>query len=232
MDYRFLAALAAALLANQTAICQPITDRFVELRYGNSTWSYDLSTVIMLQPGRFTIRARIVEDPEGILIKLKVLDVLRQYCDRPDGDYPPPPNIIDWTLVDMPVGDITVRTETKTSDSQLPGMPPYKAAKWQVPVKRLAYSDGSKDLQLLLCHGKPGGTDEAYSQHRQVLLDGVVVKELYDCDRAIYGPFVDVDDDPSKAILRIVPHESGVTHTYYAVCSKVTGKSPYLPPAQ
>src|SRR5580704_11418270 len=75
------------------------SDRFVEFHYGDAggglsdnswTKTYDLNTVNVLLPGKFTVVSTSLDNPESIQAELKVLDLLRPYCARPDGAYPTP----------------------------------------------------------------------------------------------------------------------------------------------
>jgi len=216
----WLAAVVIILVGRATEAQSLDSERFVELRYGGFTSVYDLRTVRVIQPGKFTIIVRATRDPDDIRIKVRVLDALRPYCDRPDGHYPPPREMVDWTLVDMPVDNITVHTK---DDTQFPGHP-TKVAKWTIPIKRLALFD-----QMIVCQGQPGGADTYYSQARQALLDGISSKELFDCKRGIVGTFL--LSDPSKVELGVIP-KTGLlpASSYIAVCQKVTGARPYIPP--
>jgi hypothetical protein len=64
--------------------------RFVECPGpASETHVYDLKTVQMMQPGKFTIVGTFSPDPDVMRFELKVLDTLRTYCKDPDGSFAP-----------------------------------------------------------------------------------------------------------------------------------------------
>jgi hypothetical protein len=80
--------------------------RWVELDYNDSTITYDLTTVQMLDPGRFTIISNTQDHPDVIRLKLAVLTTLKSYCGRPDGEYPPPSKLFTLVPPDMAIENI------------------------------------------------------------------------------------------------------------------------------
>jgi hypothetical protein len=75
-------------------------ERFVEFPVpSGKTQTYDLSTVQMIEPGRFTIIGTSIDNADVMKLELKVLDTLRTYCNRPDGKYSPPVDIFTLGLV-------------------------------------------------------------------------------------------------------------------------------------
>src|SRR5438876_11765442 len=57
-------------------------------------WAYDLSTVRLLSPGKFTIIYNVSYHPAFVRAKLKIFNALRPYCARPEGMYPIPGNLL------------------------------------------------------------------------------------------------------------------------------------------
>src|SRR3974377_1519425 len=85
------------VLISLMVCCPSLADqneRFVEVSeccLPGKTRIYDLQTVHMIQPGRFTILRTQIDEGDLMTLELKVLDTLRRdYCKRPDGKYPPP----------------------------------------------------------------------------------------------------------------------------------------------
>jgi hypothetical protein len=58
------------LLASCPSWASDETDRFVEFSHHGETTTYDLATVQMLQPGRFTIFSTSIDDPDVIKFEL------------------------------------------------------------------------------------------------------------------------------------------------------------------
>ena len=104
-------------------------ERFVEFSYvAEQTLIYDLATVRVLQPGRFTIVRTLIANANRMAFELKVLETLRTYCKHPDGKYPAPTDLFTLAPPDLPVKSIEVKTETKDQ---------YKAVSWYYPYKNI-----------------------------------------------------------------------------------------------
>jgi hypothetical protein len=56
--------------------------RFLEFPNKKDTVTYDLNTVQIIQPGKFTVIETTIRNPDVIKFELKVLDTLRTYCAR------------------------------------------------------------------------------------------------------------------------------------------------------
>ena len=95
--------------------------RWVELDYNDETITYDLTTVQMLDPGRFTIISKNQNHPDVIGLRLAVLTTLKSYCGHPDGEYAPPPELFTLGPPDMPIQKIKVKTQPGSK-------PPFKNA--------------------------------------------------------------------------------------------------------
>jgi hypothetical protein len=79
-----------SLLPTTSARPQDKQNSFIEFKDRQQTTTYDLRTVNLIQPGKFVIVETIIDEPDVMRFKLKVLDTLRSQCDRPVGSYPAP----------------------------------------------------------------------------------------------------------------------------------------------
>jgi hypothetical protein len=198
--------------------------RWVEFEYGDSTVTYDLTTVQLLDPGRFTIINNSQDHPDVIRLKLTALRILKSYCGRPDGKYAPPPELFTLGPPDMTVEKIEVKTQ--------PGSKPFKNAMWRLPYRRLAFNfpDGPQEnISFFDCEGpRVESVDKEYAGISSIIMNGIASKELYDCRHGIMGYFADTDDPPLKAI-------TGVNITgahldvYVRLCATIVGGLPYMP---
>jgi hypothetical protein len=91
--------------------------RFVEIPSANSVHSFDLTTVQMIQSGRFAVVGTTVDNPDVMKLKLKVLATLRTFCGKPAGKYPAPADVFTLGPPDLPVESI----EVGVSQSELSG---------------------------------------------------------------------------------------------------------------
>lgn len=188
--------------------------RFLQLRFGSAgTITFDLATVQLLQPGRFTIKATTMDDPDVMRFKLGVLKAAHAFCAHGVGKYSMPRSLLTLGPPDMPIRDIVV---AKTKEN-------WKYVLWSYPYLRLAI--GSHEYSSSLNCGR--GSD--YGQLQDAILNGLRDKELFDCDRGLSGTFLNQNDDPTKAITGFVPAGSIMEHLYYAVCRAVTHTEPYKP---
>ena len=103
-------------------------DRFIEFLGDNNTETYDLSTVQMIVPGRFTIISTTIDNPDVMKFELTVLGTLQGYCMRPDGKYPAPTKLLALGPADMPVKTINVENNKKYQT---------RTVDWDYPYKRL-----------------------------------------------------------------------------------------------
>jgi hypothetical protein len=101
-------------------------ENFLELPGDAHTVTYDLRTVQMIQPGRFTVIYTTIDHPDVMKLKLKALGTLRTYCSRPAGQYEAPADLLTLGPPDMPVQNIEVSTRQG------------KLVLWSFPYKRLA----------------------------------------------------------------------------------------------
>lgn len=222
-------ACAACLVASCPSWADDQDARFIEFPNTHDTVTFDLSTVQMIQPGRFTVISTTIDNPDVMKLELKVLSTLRTYCSRPDGEYPAPTDVFTLGRPDMPVKNV----EVITKQTQLAGKTyPFKMISWSYPYMKLARkSQGQTEQSLAFLHCKQWDETEEklYSEHRAAITNGFRSKELFDCKRGQTGMFIHEEDDPAKAITGFV--RSGTyRHQYYlGVCYRVTHELPYDP---
>ena len=186
-------------------------ERFIEfLAAAGKTRTYDLSTVQMVQPGKFTIISTNIDDAETMKLELKVLSILKTYCGRPEGQYPAPTDAFVLGPPDMPVESIEVTGNLVS---------------WYYPYSRLGMLAGAH----LVCRKNGRTEEESYDQQRALIMSGLRSKELFDCKRGLSGFFIDEHDDPAKAIIGRVRADTYVANYYLGVCSRVTHEKPFAP---
>lgn len=189
------------------------SSRFLDFPSGTDTTTFDLSSVKTFLPGRFSIDLTAIDNPDVMRTKLKVFDLLGQYCSRPDGDYPPPIDKLPANeRGDLPIKNVKVQSESKL-------------VAWELPFSNLAsFRNGAIQQQILylFCKDQNGG--------RQTITNGVTMKRVFDCKRGLWGILPDfVGGDPSKAITGPVRAGTIGAEHYEAVCRAVTHEEPYLP---
>jgi hypothetical protein len=201
--------------------------RFLEFPSDRATTTIDLSTVQLIQPGRFTVIETTIDNPDVMKLELKALATLRTYCGRADGKYPAPADLLTLGPPDMPIESI----EVKSSQSKLAGKTyPFKMVSWSYPYKRIAL--GSTELQypaFLHCKQFDQTEDQSYSEARALVMNGNRTKYLYDCKRGLDGIFLNEDDDPKKALTHFVSKGTYAFEHYQAACLAVTHEAPYMP---
>jgi hypothetical protein len=203
--------------------------KWVEFDYDADTITYDLTTVQMIGPGKFTVISMTVDHPDVMRLKLKVLDTLRSYCTRLDGKYPPPIELFMLGKPDMPVENI----EVKSKQIDRAGTK-FKNVIWRLPYSKLALNQKSgpeETISFFDCEGPAvGSIDEEYTKLRSLIMNGIFAKELYDCKRGVMGLFVNNDDPLTKAITST--NVSGAyLRAYLRLCQNVTGQLPYYTPS-
>ena len=195
--------------------------RFLEIPSERDTTTYDLNSVKIVQPGKFTIIITTVDNPDFMRLEMKVLDTLRTYCARGDGNYPAPADVLALGPPDMPVKNIVVKSDEKT-----------KRASWSLPYSRLVLGN-NRDKQYpveFFCKRSLYQTQtEEYLQTRSAILNGIRSKALFDCKRGLTGIFMDMDDDPTKPLMRVVRKGTVDAHHYESICRAVTHEEPYMP---
>jgi hypothetical protein len=180
--------------------------RFIEFSEDVHTKTFDLSTVRIIQLGRFAIIATMIDNPDVMRLELKVLDALRPYCARADGHYPYPTSANLFTLG------------------------PPDCVKWDYPYKKIADSISIASRGAYLRCKEPGRSEgQLYSAARTYITNGSQSKELYDCKRGLWGLFFNKDDDPIKVFMQPVLKDTIGFEYYLGVCRAVTHEEPYIP---
>ena len=195
--------------------------RFLEFPNDNDTTTFDLSTVQIVQPGRFTVIATKIDSPDVMALELKALDTLRTYCARPAGKYPAPADLLTLGPPDMPVENIVVKS-SRTS----------KWVYWSYPYKRLAMSTTQgldEKGTILYCREQSKTEAQFFLERRAEITNGSRMKHLFDCRRGLSGMFFNNNDDSSKAITSAVKRGTFGEDKYFRVCVAVMHEMPYLP---
>jgi len=201
--------------------------KWVQFETDPETITYDLTTIQMIEPSKFTIISMSVDRPDVMRLELSVLDTLRSYCTRPGGKYPAPLDLFMLGKPDMPVEMIEVNTnQTDRRGTK------FKDVNWSLPYSKLAVSDKTglvEKISFFYCEGPSvGSIDEEYTRRRSLIMNGIFAKELYDCKRGVMGLFVNNDDPLSKAITST--HIRGLyLQAYLRLCQIITGEMPYIP---
>jgi hypothetical protein len=206
--------------------------QFLEVLEDTETVIFDLATVRVIIPGRFTIAQTYIDHPSTMKFKLTVLDTLRTYCPLHDGKYQAPENLFTLDRPDMPIERIEV-----SSSSALPGTTncPFKSVSWSYPYDRFAMHIKDRSLEgrgFLNCQQWCKSGDELYLSERAIILNGLRTKELYDCKRGLTGTLLSSDDnDPAKVtMLTVRPGTFAFSH-YTRICERVMREKPFIPSA-
>jgi hypothetical protein len=100
-----LGVLALSVATLQSAFAAGPSGRFVEFHSpGGWTDIYDIETVRMILPGRFTVIKTTIDDPDKIPLKLDIFRILKTYCERPEGNYPLPQKLV--TMAGLPTSSV------------------------------------------------------------------------------------------------------------------------------
>src|SRR5258708_2417128 len=186
--------------------------RFLEFPSGRDTTTFDLSTVQVIQPGRFSVIRTTIDNPDVIELELKAFNTLRTYCARPAGEYPAPADLLTLGPADRPVKSVEVRgAQTRTT---------RKIITWEYPYTRLR-----NGIFLLGC----GRQDQLDKQ--RLITNGIQTRELFDCRRGLAGTFLDAIDNgnPSNVLTAPVRPNTYLETYYLGVCYAVMHERPYLP---
>jgi hypothetical protein len=196
---------------------------FVEFKDEQQTTTYDLRTVDVIQPGKFVIVETVLDNPDVMRFRLKVLDTLRSHCERPVGSYPAPAEVFTLGPPDMPVKEKEIEVRQFDLHNYR-----WKVASWWLPYRKTMVGTGA-GYESYRCN-PPGRTEtEEYLDHRNGILNGHQSKVLFDCNRGLQSLFFDEQkNDYRKA--RLYPVEKGTVGAryYYGVCRAVTRKDPYI----
>lgn len=220
-SWTLLGTIFLTLAAVGTASAGDQDRRFLEFSGDVDTTTYDLNTVQIIQPGRFTIISATIDNPDLIRFKLKVLDTLQTYCTRADGLYPPPADLFTLGPPDMPVKSIDVGSNPTNL---------VKRILWFYPYRKLAVSMEQgldQTFEVLSCNLGSEGEDRSYFwKARGMITDGSRLKFLFDCRRGLMGFSLDGNKD---ALTDSVPKGTQAFEIYLSVCRAVTHEAPYVP---
>ena len=201
--------------------------RFLEFPSGHDTTTFDLNTVQIIQPGRFTIISTTIDDPDVMKFELTVLYTLRDYCTRPDGKYPAPAELLTLGPADMPVKSVEVESHKKYQT---------RTVDWSYPYKRFALETTAGLIEgpmlPLFCESPKVNKSDVtrhISEGRSVITNGVRSKSLYDCKRGMVSLQIFGEDDSAKATMAGVPKGSRAFKYYLSVCWAVTHEVPTCP---
>jgi hypothetical protein len=216
-----------ALLPATSAHPQDMQNSFVEFKGKQWTRTFDLRTVEVIQPGKFVIVETVLDHPDVMRFKLKVLDTLRSHCARPVGSYPAPADVFTLGPPDMSVKEI----EVEQFDQQLAGHNIHrKVASWWLPYRKTMIGNGAS-AETYRCNPPLRTEAEEYLDHRNTILNGLRTKVLFDCNRALHGDFLGLDkeeNDYRKVRLYPVEKDTMGGQYYAGVCRAVTRKDPYI----
>jgi len=217
------------LIARVPSLAGQDDRRFIEFQRRGSTETYDLSTVQILQPGRFTIVSTSIDDADVMKLKLKVLDTLRAYCKQPSGTYPAPTDLFILGPPDMAVESIEVQSISWSVKGRNIST---KYVSWHYPYDRLALHtvagnvapmDGHLDCKDELPN------EEKYFAQRTEIMNGIRIKELFDCKAGLTGSLYNDDDDPNQVFTTFVKPLTYGHRVYDEICLRVTHEIPYSP---
>lgn len=183
--------------------------RFVEFAGDGATITFDLTTVEILVPGKFTILGTTIDQPNQMKVRLKAHDLLKRYCEKPVGNYPPPDDVFVLGAPDATVENIRVAKVDKA-----------KIATWKIPYKLVETSP-----RVGLNCDRPS----YYVEGRNQILHGYQAKFVFDCNRAVAGMLVNKSDALGEAITFQLTGQENMAFWYAVVCLRVTKASPYLP---
>jgi len=208
--------------------CQSLANqdnkRFVAFQQRGSTETYDLSTVQILQPGRFSIVSTSIDDADVMKLRLKVLDTLRTYCNQPNGKYPAPTDLLALGSPDMEIESIEVQTVSRLVKGRNISL---KFVSWHYPYDRLALHIVGGKVAPMGGDLKCTDDEENYFAQRTQIMTGIRTKELFDCKRGLMGNFRDDDDDDPFTYF-VKPQTYG-RRVYNEICLRVTHETPHSP---
>ena len=217
--------LIAWLFASCSSWAVEDQNRFIELPDDNNTETYDLNTVQMIAPSRFTIIKTTIDNPDVMKLELTALGTLQSYCTHPDGAYPAPAELLTLGPPDMPVRNIEVESAKKNKVRSVNWFYPYKRLALQttagieerftIPVPCVSSKLSKSDVQRWIL------------ETRAVITNGTQAKYQFDCKRGMMSIPIFGEDDPAKA--QMVFAQGGWLRDYVLVCNKVTNEFPFLP---
>ena len=189
---------------------------FVEFSHGSKITTFDLNTVHMIEPNRFSINSTTIDNPDVVQYKLKVLDALRPYCSRPPGTYPVPAVMPTLGNADLPLENVQVI-------SPITGKQLY----WPLPY---AKKEGGGGL-IIDCQAGSKTEDSLYLENRNRIINGESDQYQFDCSRGMWLT-LPMGLEIAKFPLFTVPPNTGVEVLYMRICQAVMHQTPYQPIGQ
>src|ERR1700733_2931111 len=121
-----------------------------------------------------------------------------------------------------------------SSSPVLPGMTscPFKSARGSYPYDRLAFHTKGCSLEesgFLNCQQWCKSRDELYLTNRDIILNGLRTRKLYDCKGGLTGMLLTDDDDPAKVTTMPVTRGTFEFAHYTSICESVMHEMPFIP---
>lgn len=185
-------------------------NRFIEISNETSTETYDLNTVQMISPGKFTIISTTINHLDVMKFRLGVYFTLKDYCERPAGEYDPPAELFTLGDTDMPIKKIEVRPHLET----------WSLVKWSLPYKRFAAQFPDIVVpyeELLYCGKSDGERSRHFLEAINKIMNGSRSKKLFDCKRGILGYFDSEKDDPQNARMLSFVRPGTIAFDHHAI---------------
>jgi hypothetical protein len=208
-----IAVLTALLISLAAAPASARNEtRFVEISDATETDTFDLDSVKVIVPGRFTILSTTLFSADHMRVRLAALTMAEGFCRKPFGKYEVPPEALVLGPPDIPMAKVTVENIERLG----------KMVHWPIPYSVAGSSPVSVD-----CDSPIWGPNE-----RKLVTHGFQSKQLFDCKRGMMGFFASVDGEPSKAIIVdatsfLPPARARVAESYSTMCARVIGESPH-----
>jgi len=244
-----LTVLALSVAVLQSASAAGASGRFLEVHspYGG-TDMYDLGTVHMIQPGRFTMTYSRFSDAGEIALRLNILDVLKSYCKRPEGRYPVPQQLL--TILSGANVEIT-GLDGANAAIEVTDLEKFSLVDWYY----VQTAGPAIEFSSLPCNTQDEAEGNWYFRERAKITDGQKSTILFDCKRGLSGdsttrnpdfaafldrfyemkgervtlPTINGDDGPSTVALYPIQHGAPLEEAYRRMCWEVTHEEPYVP---
>jgi hypothetical protein len=178
---------------------------------GGGRLIFDLNTVKMIEPGRFSLTERRIDELDIMRLRLKVLTTLQRYCERADGTYPAPTDFLTLGAPNLPVKNIEVGRGLVT---------------WPYPYKRL----GPTAAAVHCKSSDPARSEiDLFLDDISPIINGFPSNVLYDCNKGLSGTLVTENDDPTNTQTSSVQKDARVFANYVVACRAVMHEQPYIP---
>jgi hypothetical protein len=207
-----------ASLISGAALALDEKQPFIEFSNPRETVSFDLRTVKLIQPGKFTISNTTVANPDYMKVELNALDIMREHCSSPDGNYEVGERALAGGEPDLPVKAIKVASD-RHNDSWGRATT-SKLVTWELPYSK--FHDRGPIEKSFVC--KYDNESEAYTyQHqRSLITNGTSSSMTFDCRRELVA-FGGAEDYVSKP-----PFGSYAFGFYFNLCEAVIHERPFV----